>query len=316
MSQRPDKSLIFDLVRVTEEAALGAYDWIGRGDKNAGDGGAVDAMRAAFNDVNIDGMVVIGEGEKDEAPALYNGEKVGNGKGAAMDIAIDPVEGTNLLATGRPNSIATVSMAPRGSMFDPGPAFYMKKLVVGKEARNVIDLDASPTDNIKKVAKALGKDVREVVVYMLDKPRHKDIIAEIRKLGACIQLHTDGDVAGALMAVSPHSEVDIMMGTGGTPEGVLAATAIKITGGQILSKLDPQKEDEKAELAKAGYDLNQLLTVDDLVKSDDIFFAATGITHGTFLGGVKNTPHGFITHSLLYNGITKDIRFVETHHSK
>ena len=316
MAEKPDKSLIFDLVRVTEEAAIGAYDWIGRGDKNAGDGGAVDAMRAAFNDVNIDGVVIIGEGEKDEAPALYNGEKVGNGKGPGMDIAIDPVEGTNLLATGRPNSIATVSMAPKGSMFDPGPAFYMKKLVVGKEARGVVDIDASPTENIKKIAKALGKDVREVVIYMLDKPRHKDIIAEIRKLGACIQLHTDGDVMGALMAVTPGSGVDVMMGTGGTPEGVLAATAIKITGGQILSKLDPQKDDEKKALKEAGFDLNRLLTVDDLVTSDDVFFAATGITHGTFLGGVNKTPQGFVTHSLLYNGVTKDVRFMETHHTK
>lgn len=316
MSIKPKSNLIFDLMRVTEEAAIGAYDWIGRGDKNAGDGGAVDAMRKAFNDIDIDGIVVIGEGEKDEAPALYNGEKVGTGKGPAMDIAIDPVEGTNLLATGRPNSISVVSMAPKGSMFDPGPAFYMKKLVVGHEARNVIDLDASPTENIKKVAGALGKDVREVVIYMLDKPRHKDIIAEIRKLGASIQLHTDGDVAGALMAVSPNSEVDIMMGTGGTPEGVLAATAIKITGGQILSKLDPQKDDEKKNLADAGFDLNKIYGVDDLVTSDDIFFAATGITHGTFLGGVKKTASGFHTHSMIYNGLTKDIRFIETFHSK
>lgn len=316
MSIKPKSNLIFDLMRVTEEAAIGAYDWIGRGDKNAGDGGAVDAMRKAFNDIDIDGIVVIGEGEKDEAPALYNGEKVGTGKGPAMDIAIDPVEGTNLLATGRPNSISVVSMAPKGSMFDPGPAFYMKKLVVGHEARNVIDLDAAPAENIKKVAKALGKDVREVVIYMLDKPRHKDIIAEIRKLGASIQLHTDGDVAGALMAVSPNSEVDIMMGTGGTPEGVLAATAIKITGGQILSQLDPQKDDEKKNLADAGFDLKKIYGVDDLVTSDDIFFAATGITHGTFLGGVKKTASGFHTHSMIYNGLTKDIRFVETFHSK
>lgn len=316
MSVKPDQNLIYDLARVAEEAALGAYDWIGRGDKNAGDGGAVDAMRAAFNNVNIDGVVVIGEGAKDEAPALYNGEIVGNGKGPKMDIAIDPVEGTNLLATGRPNSIAVVSMSPRGTMYDPGPAFYMKKLVVGHEARDVIDIDAPPTDNIKKVAKALGKDVKEVVVYMLDKPRHKDIIAEIRKLGAAVHLHTDGDVMGALMAVSPHSDVDIMMGTGGTPEGVLAATAIKITGGQILSKLDPQKDAEKAELAKEGYDLNKLLTVDDMVTSDEIFFAATGITHGTFLDGVKKTKEGFTSHSILYNGISKDIRFVETFHIK
>ena len=315
VKEAPQRNLALDLVRVTEAAALSAARWLGKGDKEAGDGAAVDAMRMSFNVIDIDGVVVIGEGEKDQAPMLYNGERVGTGKGPKMDVAVDPVEGTRLLAFGRPNAISVISIAPRGTMFNPGPAFYMKKLVVGLEARNVIDLEAPVEDNLKNIAKALGKDVDDLVVFVLDKPRHQQLIADIRKAGARIQLHTDGDVAGALMAVSPDSDVDVMMGTGGTPEGVLAATAIKILGGEILAKLDPQSEQEKKNVLDAGYDLNKVLNVDELITSEDIFFAATGISGGTFLKGVRYTGRGAVTHSMVMRGKTGTIRYIESHHS-
>jgi len=235
LMEAPERNLAFDLVRVTETAALASARWLGRGDKNAGDGAAVDAMRLSFNSLPIRGRVVIGEGEKDEAPMLYNGEEIGTGQGPALDIAVDPVEGTNLLAYGRPNAIAVVGAAPAGSMYDPGPSFYMRKIVVGAAARDAIDLDSPVEENLKKVAAALGKDVNDLVIFVLDKPRHAELIREIRRVGARIQLHTDGDVAGALMAADPRSEVDMMIGTGGTPEGILAACAIKGMGGAMLA---------------------------------------------------------------------------------
>ncbi len=314
-TEAPQRNLALDLVRVTEAAALAAARWLGRGDKDAGDGAAVDAMRISFNVIDIDGKVVIGEGEKDRAPMLYNGEELGTKNGPRMDVAVDPVEGTRLLAFGRPNAISVVSIAPRGTMYNPGPAFYMKKLVVGPPARSVIDIDAPVKDNLKNIARALGKDVDDLVVFVLDKPRHRQLIEEIRQARARVQLHTDGDVAGALMAVSPESDVDVMMGTGGTPEGVLAATAIKIVGGEILARLDPQSRAEKDHILKAGMDLNEVLNVDTLIRSDDIFFAATGISGGTFLRGVKFTGKGAITHSMVMRGKTGTIRFIEAHHS-
>ena len=313
--EAPQRNLGLDLVRVTESAALAASRWLGRGDKIAGDGAAVDAMRLSFNSIDIKGRVVIGEGEKDEAPMLYNGEEVGTKNGPEVDVAVDPVEGTRLLAFGRPNAIAVVSIAPRGTMYNPGPAFYMKKLVVGPEAKNVVDINAPVEYNLKQIARAAGKDVDDLVVFVLDKPRHEQLIAEIRNAGARVQLHTDGDVAGALMAVSPESDVDVMMGTGGTPEGVLAATAIKIVGGEILARLDPQSESEKENLLKAGYKLERVLNVDELIASDDIFFAATGISGGTFLRGVQFTGKGAVTHSLVMRGKTGTIRYIESHHS-
>ena len=312
--EAPQRNLALDLVRITEAAALASARWLGKGDKNGGDQAAVDAMRLSFNSVDIAGKVVIGEGEKDEAPMLYNGEKLGTGNGPEVDVAVDPVEGTNLLAFGRPNAISVVGVAPSGSMYDPGPSYYMKKLVVPHDARDVVDINAPVEDNLKKAAKALGKDVDDLVVFVLDKPRHKNLIQEIRQAGARIQLHTDGDVAGALMAVDPHSEVDIMMGTGGTPEGVLAACAIKALGGQILAQLDPQKEHEKKALAELGYDLKQIFTVDSLIKSDDVFFAATGISGGTFLKGVRYTGDGAVTHSLVIRGKTGTVRRIESFH--
>ena len=312
--EAPQRNLALDLVRITEAAALASARWLGKGDKNGGDQAAVDAMRLSFNSVDIAGKVIIGEGEKDEAPMLYNGEKLGTGKGPEVDVAVDPVEGTNLLAFGRPNAISVVGVAPSGAMYDPGPSYYMKKLVVPAEARDVVDINAPVEDNLKKAAKALGKDVDDLVVFVLDKPRYKNLIQEIRQAGARIQLHTDGDVAGALMAVDPLSDVDIMVGTGGTPEGVLAACAIKAVGGQILAQLDPQKEHEKKALLELGYDLKQIFTVDTLIKSEDVFFAATGISGGTFLKGVRYTGDGAVTHSLVIRGKTGTVRRIESFH--
>ena len=315
MAEAPEKNLALDIVRITEAAALASARWLGRGDKEAGDGAAVDAMRISFATLHIDGMVVIGEGEKDHAPMLYNGEKVGMGDGPSLDVAVDPVEGTNLLAYGRPNAISVVGVAPKGNMFNPGPSFYMQKLVVSREARDVIDLDAPVKDNLVNVAKAMGKSVQDLVVFVLDKPRHQRLIEEIRTAGARIQLQTDGDVAGSLMAVDPRSEVDLMMGTGGTPEGVLAACAIKGMGGQILARLDPQSYVEKEAINEAGIDLREVLTVNDLVRSDDCFFAATSISGGDFLRGVRYSARHAVTHSLVLRGKTGTLRYVESYHN-
>ena len=315
MAEAPEKNLGMDIVRITEAAALASARWLGRGDKNAGDGAAVEAMRNSFGALHVDGVIVIGEGEKDNAPMLANGEKVGMGDGPQLDVAVDPVEGTSLLAYGRPNAIATVAVAPRGSMFNPGPSYYMQKLVVGSEARNAIDLDAPVADNLANVAKALGKRVEDLVVFVLDKPRHKPLIAAIRQAGARIQLQTDGDVVGGLMAADPRSEVDIMMGTGGTPEGVLGACAIKGMGGEILARLDPQSEMERDNILKAGIDLQQIHNVDSLVTTDDCFFAATGISGGDFLRGVRYGARHAVTHSLVLRGKTGTLRYVESFHN-
>lgn len=316
MSQEsPQRNLALDLVRVTEAAALASSRWLGKGNKESGDAAAVDAMRLSFNALDINGVVVIGEGEKDEAPMLYNGEQLGTGNGPDVDVAVDPVEGTRLLAFGRPNAIAVVALAPRGTMYNPGPAFYMKKMAVPFEAKYQVDIKAPVGENLLRVAKALGKSVDDMVVFVLDKPRHSDLIRQIRDAGARIQLHTDGDVAGALMAVTPGSEVDMMIGTGGTPEGILAAVAIRIMGGEMQCMLDPQSEHERQTLLDAGYSMERVLTVDDLVKSDDVFFAATGISGGTFLKGVEFTGKGAITHSMVMRGKTGTFRRIEAHHS-
>jgi len=313
--EAPQRNFALDLVRTTEAAALSSGRWLGKGDKENGDRAAVEAMRICFKALDIDGTVIIGEGEKDNAPMLYNGEKLGSGKGLKVDVAVDPVEGTNLLATGRPNAISVVSAAPAGSMMNPGPSFYMKKLVVPAPAKGCVDLDAPVMDNLKKIAMALGKDVADLVVFVLDKPRHQELIRDIRRAGAAIQLHTDGDVVGALMAVNPDSEVDLMMGTGGTPEGVLAACAIKALGGEMFCRFDPQLAEEKKAVLDYGLDLRATLTVDSLVKSDDVYFAATGISGGTFLSGVRYTGTGAITHSICMRAKTGTIRFVESRHS-
>jgi len=312
--EAPERNLAMDLVRVTEAAALASARWLGKGRKDEGDQAAVDAMRITLNMLNIKGTVVIGEGEKDKAPMLFNGEKVGSGRGPAVDVAVDPVEGTNLLAYGRPNAICVIGIAPAGSMYDPGSSFYMQKLVVPEPAKNVVDLDAPVANNLRAVARALHKDVDDLIVFVLDKPRHKKLIADIREAGARIQLHTDGDVAGALMAVDPSSNVDMMFGTGGTPEGVLAACAIKALGGEILARFDPQSEDERKNVLDFGLDLNLILTTDMLIRDDNVFFAATGISGGTFLGGVSYTGTGATTHSLVLRGKTGTIRRITSTH--
>ena len=313
--EAPQRNLAMDLVRVTEAAALASARWLGKGAKNEGDGAAVDAMRLSFNSLNVAGHVIIGEGEKDHAPMLHNGEKVGTGRGPAIDVAVDPVEGTKLLAYGRPNAISVVGVAPAGTMYNPGPSFYMQKLVVPPAARDVVDIDAPVKENLKNIAKSLGKDVDDLVVFVLDKPRHEKLIHKIREAGARIQLHTDGDVAGALMAVDPRSEVDVMMGTGGTPEGVLAACAIKGIGGQMLARLDPQSYVEKEAIREAGIDTRDILTVDTLVRSDEVFFAATGISGGTFLRGVQYLGNGAVTHSMVIRGKTGTLRYIESYHN-
>ncbi len=314
MAEAPQKNLAMEIVRITEAAALASGRWLGRGDKDAGDGAAVEAMRVVLSSLNIDGLVVIGEGEKDNAPMLANGEKIGTGKGPQLDVAVDPVEGTSLLAYGRPNAISVLSVAPRGSMYNPGPSFYMQKLVVGNEARNAVDLDARVRVNLANIAKALGKKVEDLVVFVLDKPRHKQLIADIREAGARIQLQTDGDVIGGLMAADPRSEVDVMMGTGGTPEGVLTACALKGMNGEILARLDPQSYVEKDAIEEAGIDMREILCCDTLVKSDDCFFAATGISGGDFLHGVRYSARHTVTHSLVLRGKTGTLRYVESFH--
>ncbi len=313
--ERPEQNLAFDLVRITESAALASARWLGRGDKNAGDGAAVDAMRVTFNSLDVQGTIVIGEGEKDDAPMLFNGEKVGAGHGPQLDVAVDPVEGTSLLAYGRPNAISVIGVAPAGTMFNPGPSFYMQKLVVPHAAREVVDIDAPVDVNLVSIAKALGKKIQDLVVFVLDKPRHESLIKQIRQAGARIQLHTDGDVTGALMAVDPRSEVDVMMGTGGTPEGVLAACAIRGLGGQMFARLDPQSFVEKEAIAEAGIDVREVLKVNDLVRSDDCFFAATGISGGSFLRGVQYAAGNAITHSMLIRGKTGTLRYIESYHN-
>ncbi|MDO4764113.1 MAG: class II fructose-bisphosphatase [Flavobacteriaceae bacterium] len=309
------RDLAMELVRVTEAAAISAAKFIGTGDKNGGDKAAVDGMRTALKQVGIEGVVVIGEGEKDDAPMLYNGEVLGTGKGAKVDIAVDPVEGTNLLALGRPNAVATIAIAEKGSMWNPGSSFYMNKLVVGKKSKDVIDITKSITENLQNIAKAEGKKVSDLVVYMLDKPRHKPMIEEIRKIGAKITLHTDGDVLGALLAALPNTGVDVLMGIGGTPEGVLAACAVKAVGGGMQGMRAPQKEDELENLKNEGADLNEVLTLDTLVKCDNAIFAATGITAGGYLDGVKTNADGSIsTKSLVIRSKTGTLRFVEGIH--
>jgi len=278
-----------ELVRVTESAALAAAGWVGRGDKKAADGAAVDAMRNVLDTVSMDGIVVIGEGEKDEAPMLYNGERVGNGSTPHADVAVDPIDGTTLTAMGRGNALSVIAVAERGSMFNPGPCFYMEKIAVGPEAASAVDLDFSPTKNIKEVARAMRKLVSEVTVMILERDRHNDLIAEVRKTGARIRLISDGDIFGAIAAASSEVGVDILMGVGGTPEGVVAAAALKAMGGEILGRLSPRNDAERDEAIKAGYDLSKILTTNDLVRGNDVFFAATGVTDGNSFAACATT---------------------------
>jgi fructose-1,6-bisphosphatase II len=315
MSERPDRNLAMELVRVTEAAALAAGRWIGRGDKNAADGAAVDAMRLMIDTVSMDGVVVIGEGEKDEAPMLYNGESVGAGVGAGTDVAVDPIDGTRLTSIGQPNAVSVIALAPRGSMFFPGAAMYMEKIAVGAEAADVIDITAPVDENIRAVAKAKGKKPEEVTVTVLDRDRHADIIATCREVGCRVAIITDGDVAGAIVAAAPRTQIDMLLGIGGTPEGVIAAAALKCLGGAIQGRLWPRTDEEREMLVDQGFDLDAVLTTDDLVAGDDVFFAATGITDGNLLDGVQYWPDGASTHSMVMRARSGTIRYIQAEHA-
>ena len=314
LQQPPDRNLAMELVRATEAAALAAGRWMGRGDKNAADGAAVDAMRKVLNSVSMDGIVVIGEGEKDEAPMLFNGEVIGDGSFPQVDIAVDPIDGTTLTSLGRNGAISVIAVSERGTMFNPGPCVYMEKLAVGPEAAQVIDLDAPVKANLEAVAKALGENVSDVTAMILDRPRHDDIVKECREAGAQIQLIPDGDVAGAIEVAFADSGANILFGIGGTPEGVIAACALKALGGEIHGRLWPRNEEERTAALDQGYDLDRILTADDLVAGDDIFFAASGITGGDFLKRVTYRANGASTHSMVMRAKTGTIRKISTEH--
>ncbi|MGI8574817.1 MAG: class II fructose-bisphosphatase [Egibacteraceae bacterium] len=310
----PDRNLALELVRATEAAAMNAARFMGRGDKEAADGAAVDAMRPVLGTVSMQGVVVIGEGEKDEAPMLYNGEEVGTGDGPEVDIAVDPVEGTTLTAKGLSNAIAVIALAERGSMFDPGPFFYMEKLAVGREAADVIDLEAPIGQNLRAIAEAKGKEVRELTVAVLDRPRHEQLVGEIREAGARIKFLIDGDVAGSIMAAREETGVDLSVGIGGTPEGVITACAMKCMGGRILARLHAADEETAHRGREGGYDPDRVLDVDDLVSGDNVFFSATGITDGELLRGVRWSRDEIITQSLSMRSKSGAVRMIETHH--
>lgn len=312
---KPSRNLALELVRVTESAALMAAHYMGRDDKEAADQAAVDAMRYLLNSVEMEATVIIGEGEKDEAPMLFNGEVLGKGGIPKLDLAVDPIDGTRPLAQGRPNSIATVAAAPAGTMFDPGPFVYMNKIAVGPEAKGSIDINLSVEDNLHSIARALDKRIQDVTVIILDRPRHKDLVERVRKIGPRIRFIDDGDVAGALMTSWPDSGIDVLMGVGGTPEGVIAACALRAMGGEIQGKLFARNEDEKHRGIEAGYNFDQVITMDHLVSSDDVFFAATGITDGELLDGVRYFSNGAITKSIVVRGETGTVRFIESRHS-
>jgi len=310
----PSRNLALDLVRVTESAALSAGRFMGRGDKNKADAAAVDGMRLMLNTVQMNGTIIIGEGEKDEAPMLFNGEKCGTGSGPEIDIAVDPVDGTRPLAFGRSNAISTVALTPRGTMFNPGPFLYMYKMAVGPIGKDVIDIEASVAENLRKMAKVKGEKTEDLTVVVLDRPRHEELIAEIRATGARIRLIHDGDVAGALMTAMPDSDIDMLLGIGGTPEGVLAAVGLRCMGGNIMGRLHPRNQREIDAGKKQGMDFSKLLFMNDLVASDDVFFAATGITNGDLLNGVKYFRDGAQTDSLVMRGLTGTVRrIIATH---
>ena len=310
----PDRNLALELVRVTESAATFASRWIGRGDKNAADQAAVDAMRLMINTVSMRGVVVIGEGEKDEAPMLYNGEEVGDGDGPEVDVAVDPLEGTRLTALGMPNAISVIAVAERGTMFFPGAALYMDKIAVGPDAADAIDIDATPTENLERVAEAKGVDVNDLTVVVLERDRHDDLIAELREAGARVNLIRDGDVAPAIAAAQQGTGVDLLMGIGGTPEGVISAAAIKSLGGAMQGKLWPRDDGERQALVDAGYDIERVLTTEDLVRGDDVFVAATGVTSGALLRGVRVVQDRVETDSIVMRSRSGTFRRIQASH--
>ena len=311
-----DRNLAMELVRVTEAAAMAAGRWVGRGDKNGADGVAVNAMRIMISTIAMDGTVVIGEGEKDHAPMLYNGEKVGDGTGPECDVAVDPIDGTTLTAKGMSNAVSVLAVAPRGAMYDPSAVFYMKKLATGPEAADVVDIRYPVAENIHQVAKAKGSSPADVTVVLLDRPRHAQIVDEIRETGARIKFITDGDVAGAIMAARPDTGVDLLLGTGGTPEGIIAACAMKCIGGVIQGQLWPSDDDERQRAIDAGHNLDPdfVLGTDDLVSGDDAFFVASGITDGELMKGVRYRANGCTTHSLVMRARSGTVRSITSEH--
>ncbi|WMI57502.1 class II fructose-bisphosphatase [Streptomyces rochei] len=313
-SEAPDRNLAMELVRVTEAAAMAAGRWVGRGDKNGADGAAVRAMRTLVHTVSMNGVVVIGEGEKDEAPMLFNGERVGDGTGAEVDIAVDPIDGTTLTAKGMTNAIAVLAAAERGSMFDPSAVFYMDKLVTGPEAADFVDINAPVSVNIRRIAKAKRRTPEDVTVVILDRPRHQGLIKEVRETGARIKLISDGDVAGSILALREGTGIDLLLGVGGTPEGIISACAVKCLGGTIQGKLWPKDDEERQRAIEAGHDLDRVLTTDDLVSGDNVFFVATGITDGELLRGVRYRSETATTDSIVMRSKSGTVRRIDSEH--
>ncbi|GAA4922699.1 fructose-1,6-bisphosphatase II [Stackebrandtia albiflava] len=309
-----DRNLGLDLVRVTEAAAMAAGRWVGRGDKEGGDGAAVDAMRQLINSIPMKGTVVIGEGEKDAAPMLYNGETVGDGTGPGVDVAVDPIDGTTLMSKGMPNALAVLAVTEQGAMFDPSAVFYMEKLAVGPECADVIDISAPARENLRRIAAAKGGGVSDVTVCILDRPRHEDLVREVRDAGARIRFISDGDVAGAISAARDTSDVDVLMGIGGTPEGIISAVALNCLGGAIQARLWPRDDAERAKAVDAGHDLDRVLTTTDLVKGDNMFFCATGITSGDLLHGVRFRRGGAYTQSIVMRSKSGTVRVIDSYH--
>lgn len=314
--QAPDRNLALELARVTEAGALAAARWQGRGDKEAADQAAVDAMRLMLDTVSMAGIVVIGEGEKDQAPMLFNGEEVGNGDPPEVDVAVDPIDGTTLTAKGMNGALAVVAVADRGTMFDPGPCVYMEKIAAGEESHDVIDIEAPVAENIKRVAKVKKGSVEDVTVTILERSRHEQIVKEVREAGARIKFITDGDVAGAIAAARERSGVDLLLGVGGTPEGVIAAAALKCLGGIIQGRLWPRNDAEREAAEQSGYELDQVLTTDDLVSGENVFFAATGITDGDFFQGVRYRGESAVTQSLVMRSRSGTVRMIEALHRR
>ncbi|CAL9579995.1 class II fructose-bisphosphatase [Streptomyces sp. NPDC057245] len=313
-SEAPDRNLAMELVRVTEAAAMAAGRWVGRGDKNGADGAAVRAMRTLVHTVSMNGVVVIGEGEKDEAPMLFNGERVGDGTGAEVDIAVDPIDGTTLTANGMTNAIAVLAAAERGSMFDPSAVFYMDKLVTGPEAADFVDINAPVSVNVRRIAKAKRRTPEDVTVVILDRPRHQGLIKEVRETGARIKLISDGDVAGSILALREGTGIDLLLGIGGTPEGIISACAVKCLGGTIQGKLWPKDDQERQRAVDAGHDLDRVLTTDDLVSGDNVFFVATGITDGELLRGVRYRSETATTDSIVMRSKSGTVRRIDSEH--
>ncbi|PIE34123.1 MAG: fructose-bisphosphatase class II [Ilumatobacter coccineus] len=309
-----DRNLAMELVRATESAALAAARWVGRGDKDGADKAAVDAMRLSLSSVQMNGIVVIGEGEKDEAPMLHNGEQVGDGSEPNVDVAVDPIDGTTLTAKGLANALSVIAVGERGSMFDPGPSFYMNKIAVGPDSVGSIDITASPTQNLRWVAKSKQKSVRDLTVVILDRPRHDDLIAEVRANGARIRLIHDGDIYGAIATAWPAAGVDVLFGVGGTPEAVITAAAVKAMRGELQAQLAPQSDAEREAVVAAGYDLDQVLTQNELIQGDNSFFAATGLTQGPLLNGVQFSSQGARTQSLVMRSRSGTVRRIDAYH--